>query len=1195
MTSRSCIVVGCLILGASFLGLAKLEPLPAQQKKGLKTLLKSAFKGQHAWTVDEALAQLQLYPKDAYLQYVAMQLASRERRLDEVAGQVEMLLSNEAWQERNERVRRADLFSIFSGALAVQESMQLDSMRPQGAAWQRPAIEAPPQGAPMQKAGDNKGAPVNQPPVQDPAQAERARRAARLKERVNINILTGPTIKSHPWQEMLAGKKPEISPLAYFVPEDFYFVEFRSLNKLLEAMDVSELWGKHLFHQATQEARTQQIGSRLKTQLVVETNRLLRPVYDLVVSEVAVAGSDLFVAEGTDLTLLFRFKQPEVFKARMDGFLANAEKARPDAKRSTGAYLGIEYVHLATPDRAVCVYSAYPTADLHVRSNSLTALQRILGAVLGKSADGSSARRLGDTKEFAYIRTLMPRGAKEEDGFVYLSDPFIRRLVSPQVKLTERRRMLCYNQLRMIGHAALLYRTEQGKPPNSLATLAQTQCAPGLFGQGDLVCPDGGKFTLSDDGMSGVCSRHGHIHGLTPCCEIGVAEVNGQEADEYKAFLQEYNQYWRTFFDPIALRIQMTPQRYRLETIVLPLIDNSIYTGLAHVLRGKAEPLDGLPVPKRSIFSMALRLNKSELLAEAGLAPAEPEKEAATKPEGARASDRQCANNLKQIGLALHNYHDVYARLPAVANFDKQGKPLLSWRVHLLPYLDEGDLYKQFHLDEPWDSEHNKPLIVRMPAIYRCPNEKVGDAGKTTYLAPVYDDGKGGYTSFRGGPETNRFPASFPDGLANTIFVVDAADDRAVSWTKPDDLKYDPNKPRAGLAGHHVGRYATLFVDGSIHFLPDTIDDNNLNYLFLCADGHMVNMPGNDRIEVGEPRGDPAFSKLPFNIEERLKLGEFLSKGLGNQVGLHVYDAVPLVDFNMPGFFGLAMGTFNGRRGIGSGFFGLGSEAMMIGALIAALNAPVYISLPVQDARIVDEFLTRLDTLLVELSRQGGRNAFFNIAQDFYHLPLDKEKTIRAYAIQFGPLKWRFFWGRIGTGLYIASKGFILEDLLALEAARSSASKEPMTVVDHGPVAHAALFVRPQNWNQVLPDYRLGWAENNRQACLDNLGPLSSVARAVTAKSSGQSAEETAGTVHERADRLYGVHMFCPEGGHYVVAADGKTVTCSVHGSAQAPKQRAAPSEDSASTKLMREFAGMKVGLTFLEDGLHAVVTIDRK
>src|SRR5205085_9124938 len=128
------------------------------------------------------------------------------------------------------------------------------------------------------------------------------------------------------------------------------------------------------------------------------------------------------------------------------------------------------------------------------------AFEHILAAIQGKTPDGKVVRRLGDTDEFAYIRTLMPRGAKEEDGLVYLSDPFIRRLVGPVVKLTERRRMLCYNHLRMIGPAALLYRTEHGRAPRSLGALARGQCAPGVFGEGDLACPDGGTYRLAADG-----------------------------------------------------------------------------------------------------------------------------------------------------------------------------------------------------------------------------------------------------------------------------------------------------------------------------------------------------------------------------------------------------------------------------------------------------------------------------------------------------------------------------------------------------------------------------------------------------------------------------------------------------------------------------------------------------------------------
>src|SRR5205823_2467376 len=115
---------------------------------------------------------------------------------------------------------------------------------------------------------------------------------------------------------------------------------------------------------------------------------------------------------------------------------------------------------------------------------------------------------------------------------------------------------LCYNHLRMIGHASLLYRTETGRTPASLEALAKAGCIPGRFGEGSLACPDGGTYSLSADGTAGVCSHHGHAQALTPCCEIPVARVTGAEADEYKAFLDEYNQYWRTYFDPIGIRIQ---------------------------------------------------------------------------------------------------------------------------------------------------------------------------------------------------------------------------------------------------------------------------------------------------------------------------------------------------------------------------------------------------------------------------------------------------------------------------------------------------------------------------------------------------------------------------------------------------------------------------------------------------------------
>jgi hypothetical protein len=200
------------------------------------------------------------------------------------------------------------------------------------------------------------------------------------------------------------------------------------------------------------------------------------------------------------------------------------------------------------------------------------------------------------------------------------------------------------------------------------------------------------------------------------------------------------------------------------------------------------------------------------------------------------AADRiQSSNQLKQIGLAFHNYHDTYRAFPAWASYDRQNKPLLSWRVHLLPYLEQGALYKEFHLDEPWDSEHNKKLIARMPKIYAGEDAALAAAGKTTYLAPLGDQ-----TMFPIGPKGLKI-SDVTDGTSNTIFIVQSKDENPVIWTKPDDLKVDPKQPAARLADHNGRGYLALFVDGSVHMLPaNTMTVPNLWALFTRNGGEVV-------------------------------------------------------------------------------------------------------------------------------------------------------------------------------------------------------------------------------------------------------------------------------------------------------------------------------------------------------------------
>ena len=190
----------------------------------------------------------------------------------------------------------------------------------------------------------------------------------------------------------------------------------------------------------------------------------------------------------------------------------------------------------------------------------------------------------------------------------------------------------------------------------------------------------------------------------------------------------------------------------------------------------------------------------------------------------------QSTNNLKQIVLAMHNHLSVTGSFPARANFDAQGKPLLSWRVHILPYLEQMELYKRFHLDEPWDSPHNRPLIAAMPSIYRNPSSRSGRPGMANYLAVC---GKG--MMFEG--TLGRKPSEITDGMSNTIIVVEADDERAVEWTKPQDWEFDAKQPLAGLGQAHPMGFTAAFADGSVRFLSSTIDPAVFQALLTIAGG----------------------------------------------------------------------------------------------------------------------------------------------------------------------------------------------------------------------------------------------------------------------------------------------------------------------------------------------------------------------
>jgi len=186
-------------------------------------------------------------------------------------------------------------------------------------------------------------------------------------------------------------------------------------------------------------------------------------------------------------------------------------------------------------------------------------------------------------------------------------------------------------------------------------------------------------------------------------------------------------------------------------------------------------------------------------------------------------------NNLKQIGLACHNYHDVYRKLPQDI-VGKDGKPLLSWRVQLLPFLEQQALYDRFRLDEPWDSPNNKRLLGESSSVFRIhPDDK---SGKTRLLA--FSGEGAGLTG-----QTLSF-ADIRDGLSNTILAVEAGEDKAVPWTKPEDIPFDPENPKTGLGTLPPGGFVALLFDGSVRTLSSAIDAETLKALITRSGGESI-------------------------------------------------------------------------------------------------------------------------------------------------------------------------------------------------------------------------------------------------------------------------------------------------------------------------------------------------------------------
>ncbi len=388
------------------------------------------------------------------------------------------------------------------------------------------------------------------------------------QETVKIADIAGITVREMDWSALVAGRQPELDPLARLVPADQHALFFPRFDALASVMDAADRGGTPVLELL--DARSEDYGTKARYQrmLCLPLTELGRKVGPMLIRSVAVTGSDPYLRLGSDVAVLFETDQPELLKALLLAQRTLLTAGRPVAA-DDGSLEGVVFTGVRTPDRAVCSYLAVLGNAVAV-TNSPAQLRRLVEVRQGKSP------ALAGAPEYVFFRDRYPRSAAEEDAFLLLTDAAIRRWCSPRCRIADSRR---------IRAAALLADFRAA----NLAALAGGKAADKVLlpaGQSDF-----GEIALRHGTI--VSSAYGTLEFLTPAAELPLETATREEADAYARWRDTYQSYWRTYFDPIAVRFTARPGKLGLDATVMPLILGSDYASWLRFADKGCLPPDG--------------------------------------------------------------------------------------------------------------------------------------------------------------------------------------------------------------------------------------------------------------------------------------------------------------------------------------------------------------------------------------------------------------------------------------------------------------------------------------------------------------------------------------------------------------------------------------------------------------------------
>lgn len=409
--------------------------------------------------------------------------------------------------------------------------------------------------------------------IHEALQTDRRLRTFFATETANVALasLKLPAVANHPWADMLGalGKPIPDEPLARATPASFYYVRFSSLTHLFRLLDEADAWIAPVASMSSGITQNQDLGKRYETQLGLGRSQVSRVLGPQVVTDVAVVGSDPYLREGSDVTLIFRVKNDVSFEAGLTAALAAHGQTHGKQSQQTMELAGEKVAVTRSEDGQVRQHRAR-IGGFWLVSNSPGAMRAVIDTLKGRRT------ALADAPDFRYMTA---RDADvPADVLAFMSDAFVAAVVGPRQKILEARRLLALSDLATLGHAALLYGWMLGKTPGR----AQDLIAAGVLRKDELRHTTGESMTWTPG--AAATSTVGTIASLVPLIDWPVLEkVTPSERDAYRLFASSYQTNWSTYMDPACLRLTFDRGGKRgvgADLRILPIIEASEYRSM---------------------------------------------------------------------------------------------------------------------------------------------------------------------------------------------------------------------------------------------------------------------------------------------------------------------------------------------------------------------------------------------------------------------------------------------------------------------------------------------------------------------------------------------------------------------------------------------------------------------------------------